>query len=117
MLENSVYKRIFGQKKKFSNDGKKKLSVVKISSGAKSIYREYRGISVKDFTSEFVALSSNSILLLNGNNGEEPQLVKLSPGNRLFFYWFHPDNAVRISIRLGLLSVILGLLSVILSIL
>ncbi len=108
ILTSSSYQKIFGRKKKSSSNSRKRLSIVKISANGKSIHRAYRAESAGGFTENEVALSPNSIRLLSDKEGMEPTIAKISKGCRIPFYWFHPDKSIRISFKLGLLSVVLG---------
>ena len=115
MLTSDCYREIFGKTKKTIGDSHKQLSIVKISANGKSIHRAYRGISATDFLKDYVALSPNSIMFLNDENGNEPCEVEVSKGSVFPFYWYHPDKAVRLSTKLGILSLMLGIISCIIS--
>ncbi len=115
VLYSKNYEEIFGIKRKLSKDVDKRLAIVKISANGKSIHRAFK--SVAGMTNNYAGLTTNSLRLLNDSTGKDPVEVELSPGSRLPFYWYHPDNAIRISIKLGLLSVILGVLSIVISVL
>ncbi len=116
LMTNACYSEIFGIHKKSAKNSAKRLSIVKISANGKSIHRSYRGVSVTGFNSSLVALSPNSIMLLHDSEGNQPQDVEVSKGCFAPFYWCHPDKSVRISVRMGLLSLVLGLISLIVSI-
>ena len=116
VLQSSVFEEVFGMTKKLSSDFDKQLPIVKISENGKAIYRLYRSVGVNGFSKEFVGLTANSICLLCDINGENPKEVELSPGRYFPFYWHHPDKAIRISFKLGLLSVALGILSLVTSV-
>ena len=115
VLYSNVYEEIFGITRKLEKDTNKRLAIVKISANGKSIHRAFR--SVAGMTNDYAGLTANSLRLLNDSMGNDPKEVELSPGSRLPFYWYHPDKAIRISIKLGLLSVILGSLSIVISVL
>lgn len=120
-LHTSLYLRIFDRAKKKSSDKRKRLSIVRITAdNGKKIYREFHGISIKDYNNHHIALTHNSLHLLNdttdGNSVIEPTVLTLSNGNRfplysLPFYWNHPDKAIRVSFKLGALSFFLGIVS------
>ena len=121
--ENQIYLHeiIFGKKKK---DYKRTVSIVKIKAdNRKTIYREYQGRAVSGFEYDMVALSLNSIKLLSHIDDEDqmspPKLLELSSANwidRILFYFNHPDKAIMLSVRMGLLSIVLGVVSIIVSI-
>lgn len=117
LIVSNCYNEVFKTCKKNASDSKKRLSIVKIAANGKSIYRTCRCVSATGFISDYVALSPNSIMLLNDKDGNGPKEVKLSEGGKLPFYLYHPDKAVRISFKLGLLSVLLGLVSIAISVL
>jgi hypothetical protein len=114
-LTSTAYKDIFGKTRKSSSVSNKRLSVVKISVNGRSIHRAYRSVPADNFTKNYVALTSKSIGMLV-NNGIEPTEVDLAPGCRFLFYWNHPDLAIRLSMKLGMLSIALALLSIVISI-
>lgn len=120
MLDKAIfwsrdYTSIFGKTLKDSNDSSKRLSIVKISYNGKSIYRQY--IAHPKMEKAYIGLSPRSIRML-GNIGHNDSLkISVKKGCAICFYWTHPDNATRISVRLGFLSLVLGLLSIIQSIL
>lgn len=116
LMTSNCYNDVFGMRKKNADDSKKRISIVKITANGKSIHRSYKGVSATGFNSDIVALSPNSIMLLNDNEGKEPLKVELSEGSRLPFYWYHPDKAVRFSFKLGLISLLMGFVSIVISI-
>lgn len=118
-LLSEDYYDIFGQFKKKSSDGQKRTSVIKIKAdNGKKIYREYNGSGATGFKRGMIALTPNSISLLDKiKNGQtiHPKKLILSPGLYLPFYLDHPDKAIRVSFRLGILSVLLGILSLLIA--
>lgn len=114
-LTSHLYEEIFGKSKKSSSNCQKQLSIVKISANGQSIHRAYKSTSAANFTKNYAALTTKSISFLTDSNGHETQVVTLSKGSCFLFYWSHPDIAIRLSFKLGLLSVILGLLSILLT--
>jgi len=111
-FQSNVYEEIFGEKKKKISYRKKRLSVVKLTSNGRSIHRLYYSVSTSDFTSNFVALTPNSIEALYDADGNAPTYTSVEKGNKLIFYIQHPNYAIRISVRMGLLSIFLGVLSI-----
>lgn len=107
VLESHMYKEIFGEKKITAKGSHKRLSVVKICYDGQSIHRAYLSCSTEGFGKDFVALTPNSIYELSKNAaiplGTE---VTLSRGCRLLFYFYHPNAAVRMSFRIGILGII-----------
>lgn len=111
ILERSMYKKIFCKHKNKSSNAKKRLSIVKISYNGKSIHRAYRSFSINNFSSDYVALTPNSMDLLSV---EVSKPVTLSRGCWLKFYWYHPYSATRISFRTGVLAIAISILIAIL---
>lgn len=120
-LHTSLYRRIFDRARNKSSDKRKQLSIVQITAdNGKKIYREFHGISIKDYKKHHIALTHNSLNLLNettdDNRINEPTVLTLSNGNHfpfysLPFYWRHPDKAIRVSFKMGAISVFLGIVS------
>ena len=115
LMTSVCYNKIFKTHKKTADNSLKRLYIVKISANGQVIYRSYRGVSATDFLSDYVALSPSSIMMLNDKDGNEPLEVKVSKGYMFPFYWYHPDKAIRISARLGILSLLLGVISFIIA--
>jgi hypothetical protein len=116
LMKSDGYNAVFKTTKKTADNSQKRLSIVKISANGKVIYRAYRGVSATDFLKDYVALTPNSIMLLNDKAGNEPKEVEVSKGCIFPFYWYHPDKAVRISFKLGLVSLLMGVISIVISI-
>lgn len=93
---------------------------IKITSEAsgKSIYRSCFGLNAKNFTNEYIALTSDSVrkLKLSKEHSKGEVTVCIKSSWWLPFFWYHPFHATRISMRIGVISVIIGLVGVILSI-
>ena len=117
LLISNIYREIFGKRKKMASNHQKRLSIVKICANGQSVHRAFRAVSAKDFTGGYVALTSNTINLLRDKEGHDPLEVELSKGCIFHYYCFHPDKAIRLSAKLGSLSLLLGVLSIIVSIL
>lgn len=116
LMISNCYKDVFEKRKKNTNDSNKRLSIVKITANGKSIHRSYKCVSAAGFISDYVALSPNSIMLLNDKDGNEPKEAELCEGSWFPFYWYHPDKAVRLSFKLGLISLLMGFMSIVISI-
>ena len=116
LMISNCYKDVFEKRKKNTDDSNKRLSIVKITANGKSIHRSYKCVSAKDFSGDYVALSPNSIMLLNDKDGIEPEEAELCEGSWFPFYWYHPDKAVRLSFKLGLISLLMGFISIVISI-
>lgn len=111
ILESSMYRVLFGEKKIASSRSRKRLSIVKISYEGRSIHRAYRSISARDFTKDYVGLTPASIYeLSDGNVIPALSKVTLSKGCWWNFYWEHPNAAVRISFIMGVIGITISIL-------
>ena len=115
-LQSHSYSTVFGESKKKSSNKRKQLSIVKVSANGRSIHRAYKSTSANGFTGDCAALTTKSLDFLTDIDGQEPRNVKLSKGSYIPYYWYHPDKSVRLSFKLGLLSILLGTISLIISI-
>ena len=94
-----------------SSNDKKLLSVVKIEYGGKTIYRRYQAKTCSGFKSDMFAISPNSWRMLSDNNHcPTTNCVSISSGNKFCYYWNHPFQATRLTVRLGLIGIVLTLL-------
>ncbi|MBR4129759.1 MAG: hypothetical protein IKU02_02415 [Bacteroidaceae bacterium] len=114
ILYGDVFKDLFEVPRYKSGKNLKLLGVIKITyKNGKSIHRAYLGKKgVPGFCKNHVALSHNSIRLLNGNdeNADFIDQVTISKGSVFFYFWDHPFHATRISMRLGVISILLTVL-------
>ncbi|MBO5631411.1 MAG: hypothetical protein J5965_20280 [Aeriscardovia sp.] len=107
VLESHMYKYIFDGKKISASQSRKRLSIVKISYCGKSIHRAYLSAPAEGFSKEYVALTPNSIYELS--SGEKIPLLSelsLSKGCWWKYYMDHPNAAVRMSFRIGLIGIL-----------
>jgi hypothetical protein len=116
VLNSSAYQEVFRKTRNRSNKMKKRLAVVKITANGAAIHRSFRAESAEGFTKNYVGLTPSSLRLLNDKDGKEPEQVTVMKGCYFLFYWSHPDKAIRISFKLGLLGVLLGLSSFMVSV-
>ena len=107
ILQSSMYKKIFREKKINVSKSKKRLSVVKICYEGRSIHRAYLSVSAKDFDSDYVALTPNSIYELSSEKNIMPlSKVTVCKGCVWKYYWNNPNAAVRMSFRIGIIGII-----------
>lgn len=106
MLESHMYQIIFGETKLSASSSRKRLSIVRISYGGKSIHRAFRAATAKGFGKEYVALTPSSIYELS-QGSEIPSLSELTIGKgcRWLYYWNHPNAAVRMSFKIGIIGI------------
>ena len=118
-VQSSDYAKIIGEKKCNQSTGKKRMTIVKIQHGKKSIHRRLCSVSAQGFTSGNIAISMNSFYELaeEGKKKDEIENVSVSKGCHFCYYWNHPFHATRISARLGFISVFFAIISIILTIL
>lgn len=112
-MQPSDYEKIFG-----SPDGSKKcprVPVVKITNpnNQKSVHLLFRTSREIKGYHDYAVMTYTAIKRISDNREEVQNLefVLVSKGNRMSFYWNHPNIATRIAIRMGAISIFLGLLS------
>jgi len=113
LFQASDYLSLFGKRKSQTNQKLQRLSVVKITYGSRSIYRQFAARSIDGLNKGVVGLTLNSWMQLGLQNNQQEVQVKKSwwfP-----FYWSHPNSATRISFILGLVSVALAILGIVIS--
>lgn len=96
------------------------LPIVKITNphNGKCVYRAFRtSIEICGFN-DYVGITYTAIREITDNKEELDTLdiVLLSKGSPIKFFWRHPNRATRIAIRMGAISIVLGVISVILAI-
>ena len=114
-LYPTVYEKIFRKKKKEASQSDQRLSIMKIKNSNRCIYRKYTGKSVDGLTQDYIVISGNSKQQLKFDEGKE-NIVTVSKGCWLPFYWYHSNSATRMSFRIGMLGFATGLTGIILSI-
>lgn len=118
VLESSMYQKLFGRTKISSSKSKKRLSIVKVSYDGQSIHRAYLSASATGFQQKYVALTPNSIYeLSDGKAVPAHSGVCISKGCWWHFYWEHPNAAVRMSFRVGVIGIIISVFLSLISIL
>ena len=122
IMTKNAYKDIFKIDREMACSFRKHLSVVRIryidTDGKRhSIYRRYWPYNQKENFEGNLAISAHSLLFLK--EGPESILghkVEVKRSCPFKFYFNHPNDAVRCSFYLGLLSILLALLSIVLAI-
>lgn len=111
LLHSSIYEKIFDIKKKDTSRSNKQLSIVKVCFNGKCVHRAYLYVPATNFNGNCVALTPNSINELSCEKELVPSgEVVVSKGCRWMFYWYHPNAAVRMSFRIGLLGIFIAIL-------
>ena len=117
---NGTYNQFFKTNKKDTNQTKQRLSVLKISHGKRTIYRQYagRGMSFGEDidSSKCVGLSPNSWQQLCLDSSDDKE-VTLNRSWWFPFFWKHSNSATRISFRIGVIGLVLAIIGIILPIL
>jgi len=114
MLHSSVYKSIFNGTYKSSGSNPRRRGVVKVSNGKQNVYLRFWGASQFGIGKDNFSVHPYVFNYLNSS--ESVCEFSFSKGSVLKYYWFNPIDAIRISFRLGSLSVILGGISIVLGI-
>lgn len=117
-LQPKDFELIFGKK-----DGDRKdkgLPIVKITNphNGRHVYRAFRTSSEIQGFKDYAGITYTAIKQISEKRDELQtlDLVLLSKGYRIPFYWSHPNHATRIAIQMGTISILLGVVSVIPSI-
>ena len=104
VLSSRAYKDLFGNKEdvpEYAQEG-----LLKISKGCKSIYRKYKGKSIKDETN-YVVVGYRSRKYLGVNEREQ---VVVKPTWWLPYLWHYYDTPTKHAFRLAVISLFLTLL-------
>ena len=112
---NDVYKKIFNKRLKNEKKYPWTRKILKIySKDTKiSIYRIWRGVPpFLQNSKDILFIDKNAKYSLTLPNHNQADIV-LSKGNKFLFYWYHYDNATRVSFKLGFVSVMLGIISIV----
>jgi hypothetical protein len=111
VLESHMYKEIFGKTKINAKRSRKRLSVVRICYEGRSIHRAFLSAPAKGFEKEHVALTLSSIYELSQGK-QIPMLAKVTLGRgcRWKYYLYHPNAAVRMSFRIGIIGIAVTIL-------
>ena len=106
LMYSKMYKKIFHKEKKDSNKGRIRLSIVKIQCGKNTIHRAFMYSPINGLDDDIAALTPNSISLLTSKSGKQmPKEVIVSKGCWWNYYWYHPNAAVRMSFRVGVIGI------------
>lgn len=122
-LKGGDFIEIFGARRS-NMDNSEFSQIVKISrktvnGRVKSIYRRFAATSSVRDIDKFAVLSYHSLLALSesADDYEEINEIKISKGSYFPYYWYHPNDATRISMKLGVYGLIASGLCCIVSIL
>lgn len=106
LMYSGMYEKIFHKKMKNSNKGRKRLSIVKIKCGSNSIHRAFMSSPISGLKDGFAALTPNSVYLLTAKDeNQKPTTAIVSKGCWWIYYWNHPNAAVRMSFRVGIIGI------------
>lgn len=106
LMYSGMYEAIFCKKMKNSNKSQKRLSIVKIKCGDNSIHRAFRSSPITGLNDGYAALTPNSISLLTAKDeNQKPTTAIVSKGCWWKYYWNHPNAAVRMSFRIGVIGI------------
>ena len=116
VLQGGSYEVIFGRKKKDSDSEKKRLSIVKITYNGTSIHRNFKSLAAEGFNQGDVGLTIKSIQSLNAEDFPKNGQLILEKGCWFTFYWQHPDNATRLSMKSATVSLSIAVISLVIAI-
>lgn len=117
-LNNHQYYVVFGETLGKVHKTGRQRGIVRIerktSHGVRVEYRRYRGMHIKGNEAHLDIATAASLSDSESElqNGFEINLTSAGWSGRVHYYWSHPDDSLRVSYRLGLLSLVLGLISV-----
>ena len=111
---NGTYEDIFGYKKKTASLDKQLLSPISISSGKRTIYRQYAGRSIPIDTKSIglSPLAWQQLLLDDAND----RTVVVEECSKFKFYWYHSNSATRVSFQIGIMGLTLAILGIVITI-
>lgn len=113
-LQPSDFKEIFGEEDR--NRKNKYLPIVKITNprNGEHVYRLFRKSNEIHGFEKYAGVSFSAINKITDNSDEFETLdiVLLSKGSRIPFYWCHPNHATKIAVRMGVISIALGIISI-----
>lgn len=114
-VQSKDYAKIVGEKKVNQSTARKRMTIVKIQHGNKSIHRRLCSIPAKGFTVDNIAMTPNSLYQLAevGENKEDIKQVSVGKGCLFLYYWNHPFHATRITFKFGIISIISLIISVV----
>lgn len=96
----------------------RKLVTLKNPENGKTIVRLLRGKSLEGFTANETIVDHVSMRELGVKVGDSVEVKSANLWDRKFkFYWNHPEVAIRLASKMGLLAIVLSGISIILAIL
>ncbi len=109
-MSSAMYERIFQKKLKTSKRIPWKRRVVKIYSPESklAIYRIWKGARVFAKSKDIVYVDRDACFMLSDTPDDSKVALVLSPSFKVFFYWYHQDPVIRVSFKLGFVSVLIG---------
>lgn len=114
VLYSDNYGGLFNENLKDVNFLPWKRKIVKIKRGNIVIHRMFRGHGNYSVNKNEIGLTYSSIDVLKKYGekeiGDDAELI-LSKGSKLCYYWNNPNHNVRVTYKLGLISLLLGLLA------
>jgi hypothetical protein len=78
------------------------------------LFRRFIGVTKTDSQAYLAPRTFSALRSVHpGNPDNFPICVRAAPGlyGRLMFYWSHPDDAARVSYKLGMIGIVLALLA------
>lgn len=120
-LHSSNYEKLFGSRMKATRFVPSQRGIVKLESicacgNRLVLYRRYRGVNIYANTASVAPTSYQALRSMHEHQSSSLAIeISAAPKyiGQFLFYWFHPDDAARVSFRIGVLGILLALLSAI----
>lgn len=112
-MSSDMYEKIFHKKLKASKRIPWKRRVVRINSPETKVamYRIWRGARAFAKSKDIVYLDRDACFMLSEKPDDSKVELVLSPSYKVFFYWYHHDPVIRVSFKLGFVSVLIGVVA------
>jgi hypothetical protein len=116
-LHSSNYEKLFGSRMKATRFVPSQRGIVKLESicacgNRLVLYRRYRGVNIYANTASVAPTSYQALRSMHEHQSSSFAIeISAAPKyiGRFLFYWFHPDDAARVSFRIGVLGFLLML--------
>jgi hypothetical protein len=116
-LHSSNYEKLFGSRMKSTRFVPSKRGILKVTSVCACgnrlvLYRRYRGSNIYADAARVAPTSYQALRSMHEHQSSSLEIeICAAPKyiGRFLFYWFHPDDAARVSFRIGVLGFLLML--------
>lgn len=116
-MSSDMYEKIFHMKLKAIKRIPWKRRVVKIYSTETkvAIYRIWKGSRKFAKSKDIVYVDRDACFMLTESPDDSKVELVLSPSFKVFFYWCHHDPVIRVSFKLGFVSVLIGAVALVIA--